>query len=296
MRYGFIEAHRQEHPVTLLCRVLAVSSSGYYAWRRRPTSQREMANEMLLEAIRRAYDASLGTYGSPRIHAELKEQLPCSRNRVARLMKKHQIVARQKRRYKQTTRANAAHPVAANLLAGDFTATAPNEKWAADITYIPTQEGWLYLAAVLDLFSRRIVGWAMSARMTSELVLDALEMALRARRPAAGLIHHSDRGSQYTGSPYQQRLKENQLQVSMSGTGNCYDNAPAESFFGSLKMEWLFQTQHETRAQARTDVFFYIEAFYNRQRRHSTLGYLSPAAFEALYYERQHQAALTARL
>ena len=280
----------------LLCRVLAVSSSGYYAWRRRPTSQREMANETLLEAIKQAYDANLGIYGSPRIYAELKEQLPCSRNRVARLMKKHQIVARQKRRYKQTTRANATHPVAANLLAGDFTATAPNEKWAADITYIPTQEGWLYLAAVLDLFSRRIVGWAMSARMTSELVLDALDMALRVRRPAAGLIHHSDRGSQYTGSLYQQRLQQNQLQVSMSGTGNCYDNAPAESFFGSLKMEWLFHTQHETRAQARTDVFFYIEAFYNRQRRHSTLGYLSPAAFETRYYERQHQAALTACL
>lgn len=274
-----------------MCRVLDVSSSGYYAWRKRPSSAREMANHTLLQEIQAAHQASKGVYGSPRIYHEVKEKVSCSQNRVARLMKKHGIAAKQKRRYKQTTKANGAHPVAPNLIDRDFAAAAPNEKWTTDITYIPTLEGWLYLAVVLDLFSRRIVGWAMSARMTSDLVLDALHMAIRERKPAVGLIHHSDRGSQYTGAPYQALLKSHQFQVSMSGTGNCYDNAPTESFFGSLKMEWVHHTIYETRAQARTDIFFYIEAFYNRQRRHSMLGYISPAAHEAAYY--QHQLALT---
>lgn len=274
-----------------MCRVLDVSSSGYYAWRKRPSSPREMANETLLKAIQTAHQASKGVYGSPRIYHEVKEKVSCSQNRVARLMKKHGIAAKQKRRYKQTTKANGAHPVAPNLVDREFAAAAPNEKWTTDITYIPTREGWLYLAVVLDLFSRRIVGWAMSARMTSDLVLDALHMAIRERKPTVGLIHHSDRGSQYTGAPYQELLKSHQFQVSMSGTGNCYDNAPIESFFGSLKMERVHHVVYETRAQARTDIFFYIEAFYNRQRRHSTLGYVSPAAHEAAYY--QHQLALT---
>ena len=291
MRYQFIEDHRHDFRVTLMCRVLDVSSSGYYAWRKRPSSLREMANETLLKEIQAAHEASKGVYGSPRIYHEVKEKVSCSQNRVARLMKKHGIAAKQKRRYKQTTKANGAHLVAPNLVNREFAAAAPNEKWTTDITYIPTLEGWLYLAVVLDLFSRRIVGWAMSARMTSDLVLDALHMAIRERKPAVGLIHHSDRGSQYTGAPYQELLKSHQFEVSMSGTGNCYDNAPTESFFGSLKMEWVHHVVYETRAQARTDIFFYIEAFYNRQRRHSTLGYVSPAAHEAAYY--QHQLALT---
>jgi transposase InsO family protein len=291
MRYQFIEDHRHDFRVKLMCRVLDVSSSGYYAWRKRPSSPREMANETLLKEIQAAHEASKGVYGSPRIYHEVKEKVSCSQNRVARLMKKHGIAAKQKRRYKQTTRANGAHPVAPNLVDRDFAAAAPNEKWTTDITYIPTLEGWLYLAVVLDLFSRRIVGWAMSARMTSDLVLDALHMAIRERKPAVGLIHHSDRGSQYTGTPYQELLKSHQFKVSMSGTGNCYDNAPTESFFGSLKMERVHHVVYETRAQARTDIFFYIEAFYNRQRRHSTLGYVSPAAHEAAYY--QHQLAFT---
>lgn len=291
MRYQFIEDHRHDFRVKLMCRVLDVSSSGYYAWRKRPSSPREMANETLLQEIQAAHQASKGVYGSPRIYHEVKEKVSCSQNRVARLMKKHGIAAKQNRRYKQTTKANGAHPVAPNLVDRDFAAAAPNEKWTTDITYIPTLEGWLYLAVVLDLFSRRIVGWAMSARMTSDLVLDALYMAIRERKPSVGLIHHSDRGSQYTGAPYQELLKSHRFQVSMSGTGNCYDNAPTESFFGSLKMERVHHVVYETRAQARTDIFFYIEAFYNRQRRHSTLGYVSPAAHEAAYY--QHQVALT---
>lgn len=291
MRYQFIEAHREEFVVTLMCRVLDVSASGYYAWRGRPSSQREMANQTLLGAIEGAYEASQGTYGSPRIYHEIKAKVPCSENRVARLMKRQGIAAKQKKRYKHTTKANATHPGAPNLLAGEFSASAPNQKWTADITYIPTLEGWLYLAVILDLFSRRIVGWAMSARMTSSLVADALKMAFRQRQPAVGLVHHSDRGSQYTGSVYQQLLKDLSCQVSMSGTGNCYDNAPTESFFGSLKMEWVPLAGYETRAQARTDIFFYIEAFYTRQRRHSTLGYVSPDTYEVTYY--QHQLSLT---
>jgi putative transposase len=291
MRYQFIEDHRQEFRVTLMCRVLDVSSSGYYAWRKRPSSVREMANNALLKEIKAAHQASNGVYGSPRIYHEVKGKVQCSENRVARLMKKHGIAAKQKKRYKRTTKANGAHPVTPNLLNQDFSAAAPNKKWTTDITYIPTLEGWLYLAVVLDLFSRRVVGWAMSARMTSNLVIDAFKMAVRQRQPAIGLIHHSDRGSQYTGSAYQQLLKDNHCRVSMSGTGNCYDNAPAESFFGSLKMELIHHTIYNTRDQARADIFFYIEAFYNRQRRHSTLGYVSPEVYEATFYE--YQSVLT---
>lgn len=292
MRYQFIANHREAFPVTRMCQVLDVSPSGYYAWRKRRSSQREMANEELLKEIKAVYENSNGTYGSPRIYHELKDKLPCSENRVARLMHKHDIAAKQKKRYKRTTKANSDHPVAPNLLNSDFTATTPNQKWTTDITYIPTLEGWLYLAVVLDLFSRRIVGWAMSARMTSALVMDALEMAIQRRHPSPGLLHHSDRGSQYTGQPYQQLLKDNRFLVSMSGTGNCYDNAPTESFFGSLKTEHVHHILYETRSQARTDIFFYIEAFYNRQRRHSTLGYVSPEAYEAAYYQSQHRLAL----
>lgn len=235
MRYQFIENHRQVFRVTLMCRVLDVSSSGYYAWRKRPSSPREMANNTLLKEIKDAHQASNGVYGSPRIYHEIKGKVRCSENRVARLMKKHGITAKQKKRYKRTTKANTAHPVSPNRLDRDFSAAVPNEKWTTDITYIPTLEGWLYLAVVLDLFSRRIVGWAMSSCMTSSLVIDAFKMAVRQRQPANGLIHHSDRGSQYTGSAYQKLLKAHHCRVSMSGTGNCYDNAPAESFFGSLK-------------------------------------------------------------
>jgi putative transposase len=187
MRYQFIDNHREAFPVTRMCQVLDVSPSGYDAWRKRLSGQREMANEELLKEIKAVYESSNGTYGSPRIYHELKDKLPCSENRVARLMHKHRIIAKQKKRYKRTTKANSDHPVAPNLLEGDFTATAPNQKWTTDITYIPTLEGWLYLAVVLDLFSRRIVGWAMSARMTRALVMDALEMAIQRRQPSPGL-------------------------------------------------------------------------------------------------------------
>ena len=292
MRYQFIANHREEFPIHRMCPVLNVSSSGYYAWRNRSVSQREMANQELLKEIKAVHEESYETYGSPRVYEELKENgVACSENRVARLMREEGIQAKQPKRYKVTTKANKSHPVAPNLLNQDFTAEAPNQKWTTDITYIPTLEGWLYLAVILDLFSRRVVGWSMSARMTSALVIDALTMALRQRQPGPGLLHHSDRGSQYTGQPYQMLLEGSLMLSSMSRTGNCYDNAPTESFFGTLKTELVNHCLYATRAEAKTDIFFYIEAFYNRKRRHSTLGYVSPAAYEATFY--QHQSVLT---
>ncbi len=280
-------------PVVRMCRVLNVSPSGYYVWRDRPVSKREMANQELLEKIKEIHVENREVYGSPRLYqALLALGWRCSKNRVARLMRKNGIRAKQSKRFKTTTKANAAHPVAPNLLGGDFAADQPNRKWVTDITYIFTLEGWLYLACVLDLFSRRIVGWAMSARMTSSLVADALNMAVRQRQPSADLLHHSDRGSQYTGRLYQQLLKGYQMKISMSGTGNCYDNAAMESFFGTLKNEQVYHCAYRTRDEARTDLFFYIEGFYNRRRLHSTLGYLSPEAYEQAYHQ-QYESALT---
>lgn len=278
-------------PVNLMCRVLTVSRSGYYSWRTRPVSQREMANCELVKKIKAVHEDSRETYGSPRVYEELKAQgIYCSENRVARLMQTHDIRAKQVKRKKVTTKANEAHPVAPNLLNGDFTAEQPDEKWLADITYIPTAEGWLYLALIMDLFTRRIVGWSMAARMTSPLVETALKMALQQRQPPPGLLHHSDRGSQYTSKDYQELLDSNFIEVSMSGTGNCYDNAPIESLFGTLKTELVHHRSYRTREEAKTDIFFYIEAFYNRRRRHSALGYLSPLDFELVH---QDQSALT---
>jgi len=284
MRYEFIEAHREEFEVSLMCKVLHVSRSGYYAWRKRTPSQREMAEEQLLKEIKKAHAASGERYGSPRIYEAIKNKIPCSVNRVARLMKKHGIRAKQSRRYKVTTQRNESHNYAPNLLAQDFTASRPAEKWCGDITYIWTAMGWLYLAVVLDLYSRRIVGWAMSSRMTTELVTNAFEMAWQQCQPTDKLTFHSDRGSQYTSHPFQQLLQQHKVQVSMSGTGNCYDNAVVESFFGSLKMELVHLAFYQTRQEAMTDVFFYIEGFYNRNRLHSSLGYVSPLAYEALYW------------
>jgi putative transposase len=270
--------------VTHMCKALNVSPSGYYAWRKRPISAREMANRQLIERIEAVYDDSHETYGSPRVHAELKAQgVACSVKRVARLMRLKGLQAKSSRGYRSCTKRNRKHPIAANLLKRDFTAHWPDHKWLTDITYIPTEEGWLYLAAILDLFTRRIVGWAMSHRMTSDLTLDALKMAIHRRQPEEGVIHHSDQGSQYTDTTYQALLREHGFQVSMNGVGTWYDNAPMESFFGTLKSELVNHRVFRTRHEARTDLFFYIEAFYNRRRRHSSLGYLSPEAYGQLY-------------
>ncbi len=287
MRFQFIGDHRDEFPVTRMCKVLHVSRSGYYAWRTRPVSKREMANRELAKKIEAVYNDSDGTYGSPRIHRELQDQgVVCGKNRIARLMLLRSLCAKQHKRYRATTKRNRAHRAAPNLLKRNFTADRPDQTWLSDITYIPTQEGWLYLAAVLDLYARRFVGWAMSDRMTSDLTLTALKMALRQRQPRLALLHHSDQGSQYTDGQYQALLKEHGIQVSMNGAGTWYDNAPMESFFGTLKSERVHHLVYRARDEARTDLFHYIEGFYNPRRRHSSLGYLSPADYEKQYYQR----------
>jgi putative transposase len=288
MRFQFIEDHHGEFPVRLMCKELRVSKSGYYAWRGRPPSKREMANRELTGKIEVVFQASGETYGSPRVHRTLqKEGVKCSQNRVARLMRLRNLKAKQVRHFRSTTKRNKKDPVAANLLKRDFSVERPNEKWLADITYIRTREGWLYLAAILDLFSRKIVGWAMADQMTSELTKRALRMAIREHRPGEGLIHHSDQGSQYTDRGYQALLRDHQLQVSMNGVGTWYDNAPMESFFATLKNERVYQTVYWTRDEARADLFYYIEGWYNRWRLHSSLGYESPVAYEQLYHKRQ---------
>jgi putative transposase len=281
MIYQFMAVHAGEFRVERMCRVLGVGRSGYYAWRSRPTSLRAEVDEGLLVKIREEYRSSRGTYGSPRIHAALHKQgVPCGRKRVARLMRLHKLTGQKRRkRHPVTTQRDGKAIPAPNLLNQDFLASAPNQKWVSDITYIETAEGWLYLASILDLFSRKVVGWAMADHMETSLVEDALKMALLQRQPDAGLLHHSDQGRQYTSIAYQSRLSTSLCQVSMSRVGNCYDNAVMESFFGTLKSECATQP-FATRAQARTAIFEFIEAWYNRQRLHSSLDYLSPAEFE----------------
>jgi len=285
MRYQFIQAHQDEFPVQRMCSVLDVSPSGFYAWQTRPVSPRVQANQKLLPEIRAIHSRSRKTYGSPRVHAELRAcGFRVGRNRVARLMRAANLYGRRKKKQPRTTNSQHSYPVAPNRLNRDFQATRPNEKWLADITYIPTAEGWLYLAVVLDLFSRKIVGWAFAATLESCLVEQAFRMAVQDRPALSGLLHHSDRGSQYAGGAYQRLLVDQQVQTSMSRTGNCYDNAPMESFFSTLKCEHVHFQNYRTRQEAMTDIFSYIVGFYNRQRRHSSLEYLSPEEFERRYY------------
>lgn len=267
-----------------MCAVLGVKRSGYYAWRRRGPSERSKTDTALKSVIEAAFRQGRGCYGVPRVHAELQAQgYRIGRKRVARLMRQLGVsVQRPKRWLPTTTQVDAAHPVQANTLARDFTASAPNQKWVADITYIPTREGWLYVAGIVDLFSRQVVGLSMGNRLLTDLVARAWLMAQQQRRPNAGLLHHSDRGSQYTSHRYQADLAQQQVQVSMSRTGECWDNAPMESFWATLKRECA-TTMFETRSQAQAVIFEYVMVFYNRTRRHSRLGYLSPAAFEAQF-------------
>lgn len=276
-----MKAHEGVYQVQTMCRVLEVGRSGYYAWRRRPVSRRCQANERLLVEIRTLYRISNQSYGSPRIYRELRGTgVVCSRKRIARLMHREQLVARKThKRVPRTTRRDPHAQPAPNLLNQEFAALEPDRKWAGDITYIDTAEGWLYLAVILDLFSRKVVGWAMAAHMEASLVQQAWHMAVSQRAPSVDLLHHSDQGSQYTSAAYQHDLALYHCQVSMSDVGDCFDNAVIESFFATLKTECTFE-QFATRAQARTAIFEYIEAWYNRQRLHSTLGYLSPVAFE----------------
>lgn len=282
MRYRFIQAEKASYPVEVLCQVLAVARSGYYAWCRRPVSVRTQQNQWLMTHIRTCYQASRGRYGSPRIHQDLRAQGVCvGRHRVARLMRLQGLRSVSRRRAWKRSGIAGSEVVAANTLRRAFAATRPNEKWVSDITYVPTRQGWLYVAVLMDLYSRRIVGWAMDDQMTTTLTLSALEMALQQRPVSVGLLHHSDRGSQYGAMAYQQRLATRGIRCSMSRPGNCWDNAVVESFFATLKTELLSaEPTYRTRQEARTAIFEYVEGFYNRTRRHSTLGYLSPAEFE----------------
>ena len=276
-------AHEQDFSVKAMCHVLGVQRSGYYVWKQRPLSVREQANQALLEKIREAFALSRSTYGSVRIQKHfLHAGQVYSRHRVARLMKKaHLVPVKAAHWHPQTTRQQPGARTAPNLLNQDFTAVRPNEKWVGDITYIETAEGWLYLAVILDLYSRRVVGWAMRERLNAKLVESAWRMAIINRHPPAQLLHHSDRGSQYTSEVYLNLLQAAQCQISMSRTGNCYDNAAMESFFATLKGECA-NRRFSTKPEARSAIFEYIEVWYNRQRLHSSLGYLSPVQFEQL--------------
>jgi transposase InsO family protein len=291
MRFVFIAAEKALYPVRLLCELLEVSRSGFYAWVDRPAPPKTTADARLVVEIRAALVRGRGAYGSPRVHRELRAHgIRVSRKRIERLMRENGIVARQKRRFVHTTDSRHAHPIAPNLLDRHFDPKAANEAWAGDVTYIATAEGWLYLAVLLDLFSRRVVGWATSAVNDRELALDALRRALRSRRPAPGLVHHTDRGSPYASDEYRQALVDGGIVASMSRTGDCYDNAVAESFFATLKAEHVDYEDFATRAVGTASIGDYVESFYNTARRHSHLGYVSPIEFEL----RSQTAALAA--
>ena len=280
MKFRFISAHRETFKVGRMCTLLKVSRSGYYTWLKRPESRRSRENRALEDKIRVFHAASHGIYGSPKIHRDLIDDgVRCGKNRVARIMREAGIRSRTKKKFKATTNSRHNLPVAPNLLNQDFTVDAPDRTWVSDITYIHTEKGWLYLAVLLDLFNREIVGWATSSRMTRQLAIDALQMALGRRTPAEGLIHHSDRGSQYASGDYQKLLSKHAITCSMSRKGNCYDNAVAESFFRLLKTEWVNHHRYLSRSQATNSLFDYIEIFYNRKRRHSALGYATPQEY-----------------
>lgn len=269
--------------MTVMCEVLEVSRSGYYAWQRRPESARSVRRRELVAEMRVIHgEKHKGNYGSPRMFKELRARgREVCENTVAKLMQEHELRAATARKFRHTTDSNHSYPVAENVLNQEFEQARPNEVWVSDITYIPTREGWLYLVCVLDLYSRRVVGWSMSERMTSDLVISALEMGLLTRSPEGqSLLHHSDRGSQYASGAFQKLLADQGIRCSMSGKGNCYDNAAMESFFATLKKELVHQEDYATREAARKSIFEYIEVFYNRERRHSALNYESPCRFE----------------
>lgn len=284
MKFRFIEAEKVNHTVKLLCKVLGVSRAGFYAWRTRPPSKRAKDDERLRKRIREAHARSRRNYGSPRVHEALKdEEEGLGRRRVARLMREDGIYGKPLKPFVVTTDSDHDFEIAPNLLDRNFAANDVNEVWASDITYIPTAKGWLYLAVVLDLFSRRVVGWALADHLRTELVIEALEMAVEQRKPAPGLLFHSDRGTQYASHAFQAQLACHRMRCSMSRKGNCWDNAVVESFFRSLKVEGLPDTPSASHEAAELEVFEYVEAFYNNNRLHSYLGYISPADYEERY-------------
>jgi transposase InsO family protein len=286
VRFSFIHAEKASFPVAALCRLLGVSRQGYHAFACRPPSRRVLAEVALCEAIRRVFAESGQTYGSPRVLRELRARgIPTSKRRIERAMRGMGLTPPAPRKRVQTTVRDPSHPVAPNELARDFTATRPNERWVTDITYVWTDEGWAYVAIILDLFSRAVVGWSIDVTATTRLALTALHNAVQKRRPAAGLLHHSDRGCQYTSAEYRQRLAALGIAVSMSRTGNCWDNAVAESFFATLKTELVHRRRWRNALELRTALFEYIEVFYNRRRLHSSLDYRTPAAVEQDYLD-----------
>lgn len=281
MRFRFVEENRGKVPMKRLCRIMNVSSRGFRAFRSRPISQSQRKDMVLLAHIREQHHLSLGSYGRPRMTEELKELgFDVGHRRVGRLMRQNGISVVRTRKHKVTTDSNHKFNIVPNLLNRDFTAAKPNQKWVVDISYVWTQEGWLYLAVALDLYSRRVIGWAVSNRMKRDLAIRALEMAIALRRPAKGCIHHSDRGSQYCSHDYQKILREHGFKASMSGKGNCYDNAAMETFFKTIKAELIWRHSWQTRRAAEIAIFEYINGFYNPRRRHSALGWKSPLAFE----------------
>lgn len=283
MKFRFIQEHARRFRVTVMCAVLSVSRSGYYAWRRRGPSRLELANQALLEEIRAIFHESREMYGYRKVHAQLAKKVHCSRKRVARLMRLARLRSKRRKRFRVTTQSRHRRPVAPNILARRFSATAPNQKWVTDITYIRTGEGWLYLSAIVDLFSRRVVGWAMEPRLFDRLTIKALKMALSRRHPPAGLVHQSDRGRQFASGDYLVLLDNAQATVSMSRTGEVFDNAPIESFFATLKTELVHHRRYRTRQEAKSDIFEFIEIFYNRQRIHAALDYKTPLEFESTF-------------
>jgi putative transposase len=281
VKFVFIAAEKALYPVRLLCELLEVSRSGYYAWIDRPAPRKKIADAQLVVEIKGALVRGRGAYGSPRVHRELRAHgIHVSKKRIERLMRENGLVARQKRRFVHTTDSRHGYPIAPNVLDRNFDVQAANQAWVGDVTYIPTGEGWLYLAVLLDLFSRRVVGWATSATNDRDLALQALEQALRTRRPKRGLVHHTDRGSPYASDDYRSALDARGIIASMSRTGDCYDNAVAESFFATLKAEHVDHEDFATRAMGTASIGDYVERFYNTARRHSHLGYVSPIEFE----------------
>jgi transposase InsO family protein len=278
-----MQEHCKEFSIQRMCDVFAVSRSGYYAWRTRPESPRKCHDRRLLTLIKTSFKQSRETYGYRRIHDDIRElNESCSKHRIARLMRENHIHPKTRKKFKVTTDSKHTKPIHENHLARQFTAKAPNQRWVSDVTYIPTTEGWLYLAVIMDLFSRKIVGWSMSHRMKESLVIDALKMALFRRKISSKLLLHSDRGSQYASDNFQQLLRDNRIECSMSRKGNCWDNAAMESFFHSLKTECVYHERYLTRNEAKKSIFDYMEVFYNRQRKHSYLGYRTPEKYEQL--------------
>jgi putative transposase len=291
MKFAWIKQHDREFPAAVMCKVLDVSDSGYYDHLKLKPSTTQRRREVISQAAAKSYFDSEKVYGYRKVYEDLRADIDCCRETVRRIMRQIGLYSRVKRRFVHTTDSNHTMAIADNLLERNFKACAINTKWAADITYVPTGQGWLYFAAVMDLYSRRIIGWSMSERIDSRLVTDALRMAIEQRKPDAGLIHHSDRGVQYACEDFQEMLKANGIVCSMSRKGDCWDNACMESFFGSFKMEWMRGKRYSDFEEAKKDIFKYVEMFYNRKRRHASLGYVSPADYEATSENGRKQVA-----